>query len=178
MDTMIWPTYLAPEFIQVAEDGTTPSRKVRVSVAEDFFKDIEKNYPNLPSRSVTYGNEWDVLSASMNETTAKMRRATEKLRGAEALATLVCLSKPEFANKLTEAKNKAWESFGYYWEHDWTGDSKLAMKERPAWQIKLQQNLSSYVDTLQNLSAKLLGGQIRMSEDHVFLFSIRLDGKG
>ena len=161
-------TYLAPEFIQVAEDGTTPSRKVRVSVAEDFFKDIEKNYPNLPSESVTYGNEWDVLSASMNETTAKMRRATEKLRGAEALATLVCLSKPEFANKLTEAKNKAWDSFGYYWEHDWTGDSKLAMKERPAWQIKLQQNLSSYVDTLQNLSAKLLGGQIRMSENPRF----------
>ena len=92
-------TYLAPEFIQVAEDGTTPSRKVRVSVAEDFFKDIEKNYPNLPSESVTYGNEWDVLSASMNETTAKMRRATEKLRGAEALATLVCLSKPEFADE-------------------------------------------------------------------------------
>ena len=69
---------------------------------------------------------------------------------------------------LTEAKNKAWDSFGYYWEHDWTGDSKLAMKERPAWQIKLQQNLSSYVDTLHNLSAKLLGGQIRMSENPRF----------
>ncbi len=161
-------TYLAPEFIQVAKNGTTPSRKVRVSVTEDFFKDIEKNYTHLPSESVTYGNEWDLLSASMNETTAKMRRATEKLRGAEALATIASLSNSDFTNQLTEAKNKAWDSFGYYWEHDWTGDSKVAMEERPAWQIKLQQNLSYYVDTLQNLSAKLLGQQISQSENPRF----------
>ena len=161
-------TYLAPEFIQVAKNGTTPHRKVRVSVAEDFFKDIEKNYLHLPSESVTYGNEWDLLSASMNETTAKMRRATEKLRGAEALEAVVGLSNSDFTNQLTEAKNKAWDSFGYYWEHDWTGDSKVAMEERPAWQIKLQQNLSYYVDTLQNLSAKLLGEQISRSENPRF----------
>jgi alpha-mannosidase len=161
-------TYLAPEFIQVARNGTTPYRKVRVSVTEDFFKDIEKNYTNLPSETVTYGNEWDLLSASMNETTAKMRRATEKLRGAEALATIVSLSISDFTNPLTEAKNKAWDSFGYYWEHDWTGDSKVAMEERPAWQINLQQNLSYYVDTLQNLSAKILGQQISQSENPRF----------
>ncbi len=161
-------TYLSPEFIQAAKNGTTPTRKVRVSVFEDFFKDIEKNYPNLPSETVTYGNEWDLLSASMNETTAKMRRATEKLRSAEALASVVGLTNPNFGNELIDLKNTAWNSFASYWEHDWTGDSKVAMEERPAWQIKLQQNLSYYLDTLQNLSAKILGQQISQSENPRF----------
>jgi len=165
-------TYLSPEFIQVAKNGTTPTRKVRVSVLEDFFKDVEKNYPKLPSESVTYGNEWDLLSASMNETTAKMRRAAEQLRGAEALATVVSLTNPHFADQLIDMRDKAWDSFGYYWEHDWTGDSKLAMTERPAWQVKLQQNLTAYTDTLQKLSIQNLGNQIRKSEfQRFFVFN-------
>ena len=156
-------TYLSPEFIQVAKNGTTAARKVRVSVQEDFFEDIEANYPKLPSESVTYGNEWDLYTASMNETTAKMRRATERIRGAEALAAVVSLTNPHFADKLIDMRNKAWDSFGYYWEHDWTGDSKVAINERPAWQINLQKNLTTYADTLQNLSAELLGNQISQS---------------
>ncbi len=165
-------TYLSPEFIQVAKNGTTPKRKVRVSVLEDFFKDIEKNYPKLPSESVTYGNEWDLYCASMNETTAKMRRATEKLRGAEALAAVAQLhgmgqgargKGVVFSDGLREIRNKAWDSFGYYWEHDWTGDSKVAINERPDWQIKLQKNLTTYADTLQKLSAQQLGNQISQS---------------
>lgn len=159
-------TYIANDFIKAAKNGSTPTRKVRVSILEDFYQDIEKNYSNLPSESVSYGNEWDVLSASMNETTAKMRRSTEKLRGAEALAAVVSTrsKKNIFTDGLMEARDKAWDSFGYYWEHDWTGDSKVAMKERPNWQINLQKNLTTYVDTLQNLSIKLLGSQIRKSE--------------
>jgi alpha-mannosidase len=186
-------TYLSPEFIQVAKNLTTPSRKVRVSIAEDFFRDVERNYPNLPSESVTYGNEWDLYPASMNETTAKMRRATEKLRGAEALATVVSIlgkgqgaeskeqraesegqrakvsiQKDVFWDEMKNMRNKAWDSFGYYWEHDWTGDSKLAREERPAWQIKLQNNLTSYVDSLQSLSGRLLGSQIKKAENPRF----------
>lgn len=179
-------TYLSPEFIQVAENGTTPTRKVRVSIAEDFFEDIQLNYPKLPSESVTYGNEWDLYPASMNETTAKMRRATEKLRRAEALAVIASLpltppkegskksnvqedfNNPIYSEKLNNMRNKAWDSFGYYWEHDWTGDSKLAREERPAWQIKLQNNLTSYVDSLQNLSVRLLGSQIKKAENPRF----------
>ncbi len=156
-------TYLSPEFIQVAQNLTTPTRKVRVSIAEDFFEDIEANYSKLPSESVTYGNEWDLYTASMNETTAKMRRATEQLRGAEALAAVVSLTNPHFSDKLIDMRNKAWDSFGYYWEHDWTGDSKVAINERPTWQIKMQKNLTTYADTLQNLSAETLGNQISQS---------------
>lgn len=179
-------TYLSPEFIQVAKNFTTPTRKVRVSIAEDFFEDIEKNYPKLPSESVTYGNEWDLYTASMNETTAKMRQATEKLRSAEALATVASIlgrgqragskgqeSKGNFQNdifseEMKNMRNKAWDSFGYYWEHDWTGDSKLAREERPAWQIRLQNNLTSYVDSLHNLSVRILGSQIKNAENPRF----------
>lgn len=179
-------TYLSPAFIQVAKNGTSPSRKVRVSVLEDFFKDIEANYPKLPSESVTYGNEWDLYSASMNETTAKIRRSTEKLRGAEALAVIAGILKtsskemskkrrvPEFPvsiicpEKLMNLRNQAWDSFGYYWEHDWTGDSKVAINERPAWQINLQKNLTFYADTLHNLSAKQLSQQISQAANPRF----------
>lgn len=161
-------TYLSPEFIQVAKNGTTPSRKVRVAILEDFFKDIEKNYPNLPSETVTYGNEWDLLSASMNETTAKMRRSTEKLRSAEAIASVVGLTNPNFGNELINVKNTAWNSFASYWEHDWTGDSKVAIEERPDWQIKMQQNLTVYTDTLLNLSIQKLGNQLQQSKNPRF----------
>lgn len=185
-------TYLSPAFIQVAKNGTTPTRKVRVSVLEDFFEDIETNYPKLPSESVTYGNEWDLYSASMNETTAKMRRAAEKLRGAEALAAITSLPQTSRilginspmgskksrvqsdsdndinSERLKNMRNKAWDSFGYYWEHDWTGDSKVAINERPSWQITLQKNLTNYVDTLQNLSVQLLGKQISQSANRRF----------
>ncbi len=161
-------TYVSHPYIDIARKLSNPSRKIRVSVYEDFFKDIATNYTKLPSESVTYGNEWDLYSASMNETTAKVRRATEKLRTAEALASVVSLTHPGFADYLTPARNKAWDTFGYYWEHDWTGDSKLALKERPTWQNRLQQHLTSYVDTLQNLSINRLGSQISTSENMRF----------
>lgn len=116
--------------------GTNAARIVRVSNEEDFFKDVERTYPNLPSQSVSYGNEWDLLSASIYETTAEVRRATEKLRTAEALASIACLKSPSFANKLIEARNLAWDAFGLYWEHNWTADGPVANKTRGAWQVK------------------------------------------
>ena len=64
-------TYVSNPFIDAARNGTTPSRKVRVSNEEDFFDDVARIYPRLPSESVSYGNEWDLYCASMNETTAR-----------------------------------------------------------------------------------------------------------
>ena len=59
----------------------------------------------------------------MNETTAKMRQSTEKLRSAEALASIVGINHPDFDNDLVDLKNTVWNSFAFYWEHDCTGDS-------------------------------------------------------
>lgn len=161
-------TLISNPFINAAKAGTTPTRKVRVSNEEDFFKDVERTYPQLPSQSVSYGNEWDLLVASMNETTAKVRRATEKLRSAEALASVVSLRDKTFINGLEEMRNRAWETYGVYWEHNWTADGPVSRKARADWQIKMQQQLSAYVDTLYNRSIKGLGAQIKGSVPPTF----------
>ncbi len=96
----------------------------------------------------------------MNETTAQVRRATEKLRSAEALATLVALRDKTFGQQLQQLRNRAWEGFGLYWEHDWTADGPVKPQERAAWQIRVQQQITTYVDTLFNLARTRLGGQL------------------
>ncbi len=161
-------TFVAPPFITAAQQTSTLTRKVRVSNIEDFFKDFEKTYPNIPSQAVSFGNEWDLLPASMNETTAKVRRATEKLRTAEALAAIVSLKAPSFMNAFAKAKDEAWESLGVYWEHNWTGDGPVSRKTRADWQIKRQELLTSYVDTLYNSSVNKLASQITKTAENSF----------
>ncbi|UFH57999.1 glycoside hydrolase (plasmid) [Spirosoma sp. KNUC1025] len=161
-------TYVSNPFIQAAQNGTTVSRKVRVSNEEDFFEDVARSYPTLPSESVSYGNEWDLYCASMNETTAQVRRSTEKLRSAEALATLVSLKTPGYTNHLRSARDLAWESLGMYWEHNWTADGPVKNTVRAQWQNKIQQQISSYVDTLFSLSARTLGSQLKKAANPRF----------
>ena len=161
-------TFVSNPFIEAAKKGTTDARKVRVSNEVDFFEDVAKTYPNLPSESVSYGNEWDIYCASMNETTAKVRRSLEKLRTAEALAAIVALKKPHFADDLTISRNLAWESFGMYWEHNWTADGPVKRSIRADWQIKLQTQITTYVDSLFTLSKNLLGNQIKKSANARF----------
>ncbi|MBC8053440.1 MAG: glycoside hydrolase, partial [Sphingobacteriaceae bacterium] len=161
-------TYQSPAFISVAQKLSTATRKIRVSNELDFFEDIEKTYPKLPSESVSYGNEWDIYCTSMNETTAKVRRSVEKLRSAEALASVVSLEKGDFADKLVPAKDKAWTALGMYWEHDWTADGPISQKARGDWQIKLQNQISGYTDSLYNLSILHLGKLIRKDKEQRF----------
>jgi len=157
-------TYVSNPFINAARNGTTPNRRVRVSNEEDFFEDVVRSYPHLPAESVSYGNEWDLYCASMNETTAQVRRSTEKLRAAEALASLVALKTPAFADSLTSSRDLAWESFGMYWEHNWTADGPIKHPVRATWQRKIQGQISRYVDSLFSLSARTLGEQIKKAD--------------
>jgi alpha-mannosidase len=150
-------TFVSPYFINAAKTNSNISTRVRVSNEEDFFKDVETRYPNLPTESVTYGNEWDLYSASMNETTAKVRRAVEQLRGAEALYTLIALKNKNFANGLDSIRRLAWESYGMYWEHDWTADGPTSRHDRAAWQIRISKQVAAYTDTLSNLVQKEFG---------------------
>ncbi len=79
-------------FHVLAKKLSNDDRQVIVSNEVDYFLDFEKTHgATLPSRSVTFGNEWDLYPASMAETTARVKRAVEKLRSAELLATLVSL---------------------------------------------------------------------------------------
>ncbi|HRE51899.1 MAG TPA: glycoside hydrolase [Flavitalea sp.] len=154
-------TFVSPYFIEAAKQMTNSNRKVRVSNEEDFFEDILRTYPELPSETVSYGNEWDLYSASMNETTAKVRRATEKLRNAEAIASVVGLKNKGFYNSFLEMRNRAWDGFGLYWEHDWTADGPISREERGNWQIKIQEQISAYSDSLLAKGVKELGSQIK-----------------
>ncbi len=161
-------TFVSPAFITVAQNGTTPARKVRVSNEEDFFRDVERSYPKLPSESVSYGNEWDTYCVSMNEITARVRRATEKLRTAEALSSIVSLKNKTFANSLLPARDRAWEAYGLYWEHDWTADGPVKQNERAAWQIKIQRQITDYTDSLFHLSLSTLGRQLKKAPNPRF----------
>ena len=161
-------TFVSQPFVSAAKNKTTETRKVRVSNEIDFFQDVEKSYPNLPSESLSYGNEWDLYCASMNETTAKVRRSVEKLRSAEALASIVSLENKQFGSNFTESKQRAWESLGFYWEHNWTADGPVNRNTRATWQNKLQINLSNYVDSLFLLSSFELGKQLKKTKNPRF----------
>jgi len=160
--------FTSQPFLEAAKLETTPTRNVRISNEEDFFEDVAKTYPNLPAEAVSYGNEWDLYCASMNETSARVRRATEKLRAAEGLASLVSLKIPAFANRLIAARDLAWEGFGMYWEHNWTADGPVQRPVRAAWQNKIQGQISGYVDSLFSLSARILGTQLKKAANPRF----------
>ncbi|MCF0069741.1 glycosyl hydrolase-related protein [Dyadobacter sp. CY261] len=161
-------SFVSPQFINAAKSSTTARIKVRVSNEEDFFEDIAKHYPKLPSESLSYGNEWDTYSVSMNETTARVRRATEKLRTAEALASIVSLRDRNFGQNLDKVRNAAWEAFGLYWEHDWTADGPVSQKQRAQWQIKMQQRITAYSDSLFQQASDALGKQLRQTANSRF----------
>ncbi len=136
-------------FYEIARESTTPQRQVIVSNEEDFFHDFAARYgPQLPAESLSYGNEWDLYSASMAETSARVRRAVEKLRAAEALATVVALQEPGALAARAAARDEAFMALGLYWEHDWTADGPVTRADRAAWQNQLADTIERYVDPL------------------------------
>ncbi len=153
---------LSDEFIKVAKEKTTEDQQVIVSNEEDFFRDFEKHYgPRLSSESLAYGNEWDLYCMSMAEQTARVRRAVEKLRTAEALATIVSEFNPSFWTDRQTTRDQAYMNLGLYWEHDWTADSTEELRgKRGRWQRKLSDQISSYVDELHDAGLQAVADRI------------------
>ena len=152
---------LTREFVSVAQSQSNATRQVIVSNECDFFKDFEAKYgAKLPSLSLAFGNEWDTYCASLAEVTARVRRAVEKLRSAEALATLVSLKSPEFMAGRETARDRAWTALGLYWEHDWTADGPVSRADRAAWQRRLADDVDHYIDPLQSDAAAALARMI------------------
>ena len=150
-------------FVKAAKTLSRPGREVIVSNEEDFFHDFEEHYGSkLPTVSGSFGNEWDMYSASMQEVSSSVRRATERLRSAEALETLVSLKQPDFPKQFIAARDHAWTSYGLFWEHDWTADSHtLPRSIRADWQRRTAMNITSYVDDLSEKSVQELGTLIQ-----------------
>lgn len=155
----------ADHFHVIAQEQTTPERQVIVSNEIDFFEEFEKRYGRtLESHRVTYGNEWDLYSASMSETSARAKRTVEKLRSAELMATLVSLELPTFMNSRIRARDEAFTALGLYWEHNWTADGQVSAAARAAWQEKMVEEVEHYVDSLHGDSLLRLRGMISRPE--------------
>ncbi|MGQ0593853.1 MAG: Calx-beta domain-containing protein [Gammaproteobacteria bacterium] len=153
---------LTDEFPSVAQSQTNATRQVIVSNEADFFEDFEAAHgAGLPRVSLSFGNEWDTYSASMAEVTGRVRRAVEKLRSAESLATLVSLRDAAFLAGREAARDLAWMDIGLYWEHDWTADGPVPRAERAAWQRRIAGEIESYVGDLHADAASALGGLIQ-----------------
>lgn len=149
-------------FHDIAREASNAKRQVLVSNVNDFFEDFETHYgTTLATENVTHGNEWDLYSASMAETSARVRRAVEKLRAAEALATLVSLRQPDFLRGRETARDQAFTALGLFWEHDWTADGPVPRARRAAWQEQLAGEIESYVNTLHADAATQLGALIQ-----------------
>jgi alpha-mannosidase len=156
---------LTNEFVTVAQAKTTANRQVIVSNEQDFFEDFETSYgTNLPSLSCTFGNEWELCVASLAELSARVKRAVEKLRGADALATLVSLKQPAFMTGREAARDLAFLDLGLYWEHCWSAHGPgVTNDQRLAWLRKLVGEIEGYVNPLHNDAAAALGGMIQKS---------------
>ena len=152
-------------FHNIAKQMTTPARQVISSNQLDYFEDFEKTHgASLESQSVTYGNEWDLYSASMSETSARVKRAVEKLRPAELLAAMVSLKYPGFMKNHAAARDRAFNNLGLYWEHNWTADGPVSPPHRAAWQEEVATLIEGYVQGLQAEAIVRLGGMIPRPE--------------
>lgn len=156
---------LTDEFVTVAKTKTNQNRQVIVSNEQDFFEDFETTYgATLPSLSCSFGNDWDLYCAQMAEVSARVKRAVEKLRSAEALATLVSLKEPGFMDGRQAARDLAWMDLGLFWEHDFgmqyplTGDEGI--QKRIEWQRRLASEIESYVESLHTEAVQTLSGMI------------------
>lgn len=147
-------------FPAIAEAQSNASQQIIVSDENDFFKDFESQYSNsTPSQSLSFGNDWDLLVASMAKVSGDIKRSAEKLRAAESLASVVSLQDTSFAQVLESQRELAWISLGKYYDHDWTADGPASI-DRPQFQRDMELNFSGYVDTLYNLAKTALGNLI------------------
>jgi len=154
---------LTDELETVAAGKTRPGRKVYVSNQVDFFQDFEKTCGRqLPRVSESYGNEWDLYVAALAGLSARLKRATERLRSAEALAVIVSLRQPGFMAGRKEAREQAWVNMGLYPEHDinMMGKGEAAKRKRLDWQVRLVREVEAYVNRLHDDGVAALGAMI------------------
>jgi len=153
--------YTSDEFVTIAQQNTTPNRRIIVSNQEDFFRDFELNHgAALETFAASYGNEWDVLVASMAEVSARVKRSIEKLRAAEGMATLVSLNDPNFMTSRIAERDKAMLNLGLYFEHDWAADGHVPRATRANWSRQVEREITTYVDKLYRDASAELGRQI------------------
>ena len=124
----------------------------------------------LPEYSATFGNDWDLLCASLAEVTARVKRSVERLRAAEALAVMVSLQKPGFMDGRTTERDQAFMDLGLYFEHDLTADGPVPRLDRAAWQRRKMESIEKYSQTLLADAVEALSNMIAHSGNHQRFF--------
>ncbi|MCB9274522.1 MAG: T9SS type A sorting domain-containing protein [Lewinellaceae bacterium] len=152
---------LTDVFVQTAQGQSNANRQIYVSNEYDFFEHFLGTYDagSLPVETLTYGNDWDMDCEALAPETEKVRRAVEKLRTAEAMASIVSLIDPDFYPAQDAQREAAWVALGSYWEHNF-GLGGCCSGERGAWQRGLEQDISTYVDGLYDNALAALAGMI------------------
>jgi alpha-mannosidase len=153
---------LTDEFVHVAQEKTDANRRVIVSNQQDFFIDFHDTYgAEIPQVAVSFGNDWDLYCAALAEVSAQVKRSTEQLRTAEALATLVTTFAPDFMQGREAARDQAWMNLGLYWEHNFGLAGRDTFRnERIAWQRRLAAEIAHYVETLERDAIAAIGNVI------------------
>lgn len=166
--------YTSDEFVTVAQQNSNANRRIIVSNQVDFFRDFEMNHASgLETHAAAYGNEWDTLIASLAEVSSRIKRAAEKLRSAEAMATLVSENNPSFMASRIAERDQAMLNLGLYFEHDWTADGPIPRTTRANWSRQVERQVTAYVDKLYADAQIELGRQISRSgvEQRFFVFN-------
>jgi alpha-mannosidase len=137
-------------------DGRTrPGTKLFLSNELDFFKDFEQTYGSkLPSETLAYGNEWDLLPASLTSVSSGIRRSMEKLRTAEAMAAVVVSTNPKVFDDLKPLKEKFLYGISVISAHGWTIDGPTTKRQFADWAKLQQKNIAAYVDALHQRAAE------------------------
>jgi alpha-mannosidase len=154
------------ELVAAAAAKTNATQTVIVSNEVDFFEDFESTYEpqnKIDPLTQTYGNDWDLNCASIAEVSAKVKRAIEKLRTAEAMAAIERNFDLNFLAPLQGLKEQAWEAIGLYWEHSMgfdDGGIPSILDPRNAFQRRLEATITAYADALYNVSKKSLAQRI------------------
>lgn len=153
------------KFVTAAKSLSNQNFKVIVSNEIDFAQDFEKTYGNdIPSLSASFGNEWDLDCASLAEVSARVKRAVEKLRTAEGLASLVSLKQNDFMKGREAARDLAWMNLGLFWEHNFQGAPwENHVQNSVAWHRSITREVEAYVNTLHDDALQSLGRMIQKS---------------
>ncbi len=140
---------------------TLPGTKLYLSNQIDFFRHFEKEYGNqLPGISLSYGNEWDLNLASLAETSGKLKRSMEKLRTAEALASVAFNGDAMVLGGLERRKEDFLYGISVYNLHGWTADGPIDRHVFADFMRDQQEKVTGYVDTLFSVSLDQLGRRI------------------
>jgi alpha-mannosidase len=148
---------------QVCKNDSDPERSCIVSNSIDFFEEFDQRYgATIPTISAGFGNEWDLSPASLAEVSARVKRSLERLRSAEAMATLVSLVSPAFMDGREAARDQAFMNMGLYFEHDFEdGGPRVPGSARIAWQRQVATQIEQYVNSLLTDATSAMGARIQ-----------------